>query len=361
VNRVVLNLLNQCRHSNRFQPLLIESTWDRPEPFAFERLGYPAVQVRLRPPMENGTLREILIYVLFLPSEMRRLLRVFVDHRVEVFNIHFATNGPLTILLMKKLGLWQGKLIISLHGTDLRQALRSTGLKRWLTKWVFRNADAVVTCSRSMISDVLELDPCLTNCHAILNGVDTTDAFQSDPVALREPGTELIVSIGRFALGKAHEVLIAAFRKVAEQRPQARLWIIGSEGDALANTRTLVDGDERIRLFLDVPHARAMATIAQAAVFAFSSRLEGLPLAILEAAQLGLPVVSTRYKAAKEIIPNQDFGRLVAIDDISELAAAMGYVLEHCAEAREMGNRLRERVASEFSWEKTWLQYESLV
>jgi len=361
VNQVVLNLLHQCRRSGRFRPLLIENIWQRREPFEFTRLGYHAIQLQMRQPMVNGTVREMLSYMAFLPSEMRRLLRVLKSHRVEVFNTHFACIDPFTIVLLKKLRLWRGKLLISLHGSDVRLALRSPWAVRYLTKWVFRNADAIVPCSNNLLQATLKLDPYLTNCHAIPNGVDTSDFLGSEPVALRDPGTEMIVSIGRFERKKGHDTLIAAFRKVASKRPQARLWIIGEEGDSMARIRTLTEGDMRIRLFVNVPHGRAMATIAHADIFALSSRIEPFGIALLEAAHFGLPVVSTRCGGPEEIIPDDAFGRLVSVDDIPELAAAMEGLLEDRTEAREMGERLRKRVAANFSWEETWRQYEGLV
>jgi len=366
VNGVVVDLIEQCRRSDRFQPILFESSWEHREPTVSRRFGIPLIRFRWRAPVYQGTIRELLTYLLFLPGQLRRLRELSKRHRIATWNIHFPGAEGLTIILLQKLGWYRGKLILSFHGSDIREILRSRGLKRWLTRWVVRHADAVTPCSKGLLEEVLMLDSGLTNGHPILNGINPL-GLAAEPVIPREDDTELIVSIGRFEYRKGHDLLIAAFQELAKRRQKARLWIIGTEGDELASTRWLAESDPRIRLLLNVPHARAMATIAQGDIFAFSSRWrrgefgEGLPLALLEAGRLALPVVSTRCCGAAELIPNSEFGTLVDLENPRQLAQAMEELLADPDRARDIALRLQERIAEQFTWKSAWLQYESLA
>ena len=367
VNGVVLDLIDQCRRSDRFRPILFESSWEHPEPTVSGRSGVPLIRFRWRAPVYQGTIRELLTYLFFLPGQLRRLRELSKHHRIATWNIHFPGSEGLTIILLQKLGWYRGKLILSFHGSDIREILRSRGWKRWLTRWVVHHADAVTPCSKGLLEEVLMLDPGLTNGHAILNGINPLDLTGAEPVIPREPDTKLIVSIGRFQYRKGHDLLIAAFQELAKRRQKARLWIIGTAGDEWANTRRLAESDPRIRLLVNVPHAQAMATIAQGDIFAFSSRWrrgelgEGLPLALLEAGNLALPVVSTRCCGADELIPNSEFGTLVDLENPRQLAQAMEELLADPDRARDIARRLQERIAEQFTWKSAWLQYESLA
>lgn len=367
VNRVVIGLVEQCRHSDQFQPILFESSWEHPEPVVSSFSGVSLVRFRWRAPVYQGTIRELLTYLFFLPGQLRRLRELSERHRVAAWNIHFPGTEGLTIILLQKLRWYRGKLILSFHGSDIREILRSRGWKRWLTRWVIRHADAVTPCSKGLLEEVLMLDPELRNTWPILNGISPPDLAGAEPVLIRELDIELIVTIGRFEYRKGHDLLIAAFQELARRRPKARLWILGTQGEEWEATSCLAGSDPRIRLVLDVPHARAMVTIAQGDIFAFSSRWrrgelgEGLPIALLEAGYLALPVVSTRCCGAEELIPNSEFGLLVDLEDSRQLARAMEELLANPDRAREAARKLQERIANQFTWKSAWLQYERLA
>jgi glycosyltransferase involved in cell wall biosynthesis len=68
--------------------------------------------------------------------------------------------------------------------------------------------------------------------------------------------------------------------------------------------------------------------MARARLFAMSSAWEGLPVSLMEALALGVPVVSTDCPSGPaEILDNGRYGRLVPMDDSDALAAAMASAL----------------------------------
>ncbi len=87
-------------------------------------------------------------------------------------------------------------------------------------------------------------------------------------------------------------------------------------------------------------------------IFAFPSRSEGMPNAVLEAMVYGLPVVMTPCEGSEELI--QGNGYICSIDKIKDR------IVELCEseELREtMGVRGRERAEKQFSWKHVSEEY----
>lgn len=355
VNQVVLHLLGECD----YRPLLVEGNWELQG--ETERFGYRTVRERVRDPMAGGFAR----YLLRAGDTIGRLVTLARKHKIAVLNAHFPGTEVISFLLLRR---WCGfKVILSFHGSDIREALRSRGLKRAAYRWMLRTSDGVAPCSEGLLEEIRMLEPRLRKVAVVRNGVDPVPVA-GEPVCRRDPGTELVVTVGRFEERKGHDVLLAAFEKLLARRPQARLWLIGGEGNNLEATRSRAASlGDRVRFFINVPHARVIPTVAQADVFAFSSRWrkgemgEGLPIAILEAGALGLPVVTTRCCGAAEVITSGKSGLLVNLEDADALAEGMENLLADRPRALQMGAALQRIVMSDFQWSCAWRSYRELA
>lgn len=360
VNQVVLNLLTQCEAAGRFRPLLIENDWECQQPAPATRFGFDAVRLRIRCALAAPILRTAAAFAANFAAESRTLADLLSRERVAVVNAHFpgdvtAANFP----LLNRLGRFSGKTILSLHGSEIRSAAKFTGLSLHAYRWMLREVDRVVACSKNLLDIALSVEPAIRTPKFIHNGFTLPDTLAA-PVA-REDGTEVIVSVGRYEQGKGHDVLIAAFRRLAERRPGLRLRILGASGPQLDQTRALVAGDSRIQLRTDVPHAEVLATVASADVFAFPSRWEGLGIAILEAGALGIPVVAARAGGIPEIVAEGETGRLFPVDDVGALATALASALDDRDASQRMVSALHSRVTDHFTWRRAWREYEALV
>jgi glycosyltransferase involved in cell wall biosynthesis len=84
-------------------------------------------------------------------------------------------------------------------------------------------------------------------------------------------------------------------------------------------------------------------------VFAMASRYEGLPCAIVEAMTAGLPVVATAVNAVPNVVIAGETGLLTPPGRPELLAGAIGYLLDHSAEAGRLAATARERLGDELS------------
>ena len=160
--------------------------------------------------------------------------------------------------------------------------------------------------------------------------------------------TKTIVSVGRLNKQKNHPMLIRAFKHLLEQYPEYKLIIYG-EGSERVDDESLIDMLHlNGKALLPGGTNKVFDSIYNASLFVLSSDFEGMPNALIEAMALGLPCISTDCPCGgpKELIKNNYNGLLVPVADEQSLYNAMIYLIEHKADAREMGVKAMDIRAS---------------
>jgi starch synthase len=165
---------------------------------------------------------------------------------------------------------------------------------------------------------------------------------------------------------KGLDVLLDAWRRLREARPDRRLLLVGSGTDAGWLRAELADGGHRGVHWVEeyvVARAPMRRYLSAADVYAFPSRLEGLPVAPVEAMACGLPVVAANAPGAADILEQGERhgGVLVPVGDAGALAAALERVLADPPLAAQLGRRGRERVESSFSVEAVGAQLRDFL
>ncbi len=165
------------------------------------------------------------------------------------------------------------------------------------------------------------------------NGIDT-DLFSPDPAArhrirhaLHLEESFVWLSVGRFEPPKDYPTMLRAFAGVQQACPDSVLLIAG-QGSLESATKTLAGtlGIEQHIRFLgvrnDIP-----ALMNAADGYVMSSAWEGLPMVLLEAAAIELPIVATDVGDIKEMLLDGQSGLLVAKQHPTALGKAMLQVM----------------------------------
>ena len=179
----------------------------------------------------------------------------------------------------------------------------------------------------------------------IRNGVSGTEAR-----AL--PGTHnplQIIAIGRLSRVKNHALLLQALAKL---RLPYHAFIVG-EGDMRASLEQQLDElglRSKVSLLGEVDETSGL--LADADLFVLSSNYEGLPLSVLEAMSLGLPVVATDVGGVGEAVLDKKTGLLSASHDADQLAANIEKLGSSAELMHGYGENGREHFLQHFTAER---------
>ncbi len=137
-----------------------------------------------------------------------------------------------------------------------------------------------------------------------------------------------VVTVANLRANKDYPNLLAAAARVVDGRGQVRFFAVGQGPLAtdLASEAEALGLRDRFT-FLGY-RADPIRTLVAADVFVLASRYEGLPIAMLEAMAVGLPVVATSVGGVPSIIRDGTEGRLVPAGDPEALAAELVAALD---------------------------------
>jgi glycosyltransferase involved in cell wall biosynthesis len=187
--------------------------------------------------------------------------------------------------------------------------------------------------------------------------VRDTEAWRperADPTkARRELSAEqqrLVMFLGTPHPYKGIEDLCEAVSRLG--RPDVALALVGTDpasptGRALATRHPALRLRGRIR-FEEVPNYLAAADVVVVPQRETTDTRGQTPAKLFDAMALARPIVSTRVSMIPEVLDG--CGIVVPPGDVSALTQAVGYLLDHPAEAAVLGGKARERCVAEYSF-----------
>jgi glycosyltransferase involved in cell wall biosynthesis len=197
-----------------------------------------------------------------------------------------------------------------------------------LARTLYPKASAVIANSRGSAEELeVLLGDAVDSVHVVPNPIAVSDLEEKARQAPDHPwfveaDVPVVIAIGRLSKVKDFETLISAIAIIRSRRP-IRLMILGEgeERDALMGVASDlgVFGDVALPGFVDNPYPY----LKNASVFVLSSRKEGFPNVLLEAAALGVPIVSTDCPNGPSELLGADSKWLVPVGDSVRLAAAI--------------------------------------
>jgi glycosyltransferase involved in cell wall biosynthesis len=292
------------------------------------------------------------------PRGWLRFHRWLRHHRPDVLHAHL----PHAVWLARwsRLAAPVRVLVDTLHTTATGGLGRRLGYRA--SNWL---PDRVSAVSQAVAQAYLAAGMVSQNKLTILpNGVDI-DHWKPDAQTRSEMRTEIgvrdefiFLAAGRLEPVKDYPALLTA---LAAMPPSVQLLVAGS-GPLEAMLRDLANQlgiSARVRFLGFQPDLRRYMQAADA--FVLSSRWEGLPMGILEAAACGLPTVATEVPGTREAVTDGQTGLLAPPGDAQALRDAMTQMTQLPPPTREqMGRSARQFVADRFSLEAVLDRWEAL-
>jgi len=301
------------------------------------------------------------------PMALIRLARLFRRYRPDVV---FCLDHHNAMTLGRLAGLASGAkaMVVASHATGL---VGKRGVFGPVDRMLMDFTGRVVAVSRTH-ARYLQLREGLpfSIVRVIENGIDL-DAYPPVDGARRAEaraglglGDEerVVLMVAAMRPEKAHEALLAATRRLRDDGVETTVMLAGDgeRRDALEDAANLLGIQDSVRfLGLRTDVARLLHA-ADVAVLPSRGVVETLPLAVIEAMAVGIPVVASDVGSVAELVRDGDSGHLIPPADEMALAERLKHILENPARAREMGARGREWVRRRFAIERTALGYETL-
>ena len=195
----------------------------------------------------------------------------------------------------------------------------------------------------------------------IHNGIDPIERNKTtEKICMEQP---VIVMVARFEVPKRQDVLLKTLAELTDIPWHLQLIGDGSlrpaleyfvEQNRLSNRVTFLGNQLDVHSYLEKGH-----------LFVLLSDWEGLPISIIEAMRVGLPIIATNVGGVKELIIDRDNGFLVERENNELLKKRLHQLLMDAPLRGEMGTASEQRYLQYFTfipmYQKTLMVYQQAV
>ena len=303
----------------------------------------------------------------------------FINH--EKFDIvcgHTPVGGLVTILASWLCGV--KKRVFFRHGLAYET---SHGLKRSILMNAERLASMLsthVVCVSSYliersISDRLTKKNKMILLHkGSCNGIDVLGKFckeNLDKGHLHKLNQKIGINdedfvigfVGRLVQDKGIEELVAAFKCISKKRKNTKLLLVGmlEERDAITpETVSDIKTNPNIihtgLILDDIEYYYAMMD-----VFVLCTHREGFGSALIEAASMGIPTLTTSHSGSKDAICEGLTGMFITMNDVDSIIEKISMYMNNKELRMQHGRQGREWVLKNFRQEIIWTEIENKI
>ena len=186
-----------------------------------------------------------------------------------------------------------------------------------LEKHHLNSCDEWMVCS-NWAKDIIQSSVSFKPTHVIPLGVD---AELFPPAPARQDDKTIFFNCGKWEIRKGHDILIEAFKRVAEEYDSVELWMMCSNpfnSQEENNRWHQLYNHPKVKLIPRAETQREVYNImSQVDCGVFPSRGEGWNLELLEMMAVGKHVITTNYSAHTEFC-SQENATLIPIKDVEQ-------------------------------------------
>lgn len=163
-----------------------------------------------------------------------------------------------------------------------------------------------------------------------------------------------LVYVGRLSAEKGVPVLFKSLAALKSQGYDFELTLLG-DGEDRPLLESLVKEhqlDQHIIFGGFVDQTTIANTLRDSDIFVLPSFAEGIPVALMEAMAIGVPVIATYVGGVTELVIDKVTGQVVYPSDQQGLAQAIAYYIDNPDACQDIATRAREKVVNEFNIEQ---------
>lgn len=172
---------------------------------------------------------------------------------------------------------------------------------------------------------------------------------------------KMVINVGRLVPEKAQRLLIDAAAIVRKYRSDVRFFIAG-EGPLRDSLTRLIQKHGLEDVFCLLGNRSDIAALLNAAdLFVLYSETEGMPVSLMEAMSVGLPVIASELEGVAEIVNRPNVGTLIPFGDSSLLANQIIDRLAQTQQSEKQGRNGQKRILEDFSLDRSCTQYQEMI
>jgi len=292
----------------------------------------------------NFLVRAILLFPKSVHIAMQAK-KIGIDH----FHVHYATHPALVAWIIKFLTGITYSVTIHAHDIFIRKTMLAEKLGQ--AKFIV----AISEFNKNYVSQEVSKS-LLPKMHVVHCGIRPEDYVRDSSVQIEQGAEYQIISIGSLQEYKGQKYLIEACSILKESEMNFHCHIIG-EGEMRQVLETSIQEfalEGRVTLHGGLPQEDVASHLVrgncyvQPSIIAKNKKMEGIPVAIMEAMAAKIPVVATKISGIPEIVIHNRTGILVDEKDAIQLAAAILFCYQNPVEVQTMVKLARQLVEKEY-------------
>jgi len=274
-----------------------------------------------------------------------KLSRLVREHQIEIVHAHVARDYPLAALAT---GRSQAQLVLTRHVLFPLNRIHKLTLRR--TSRVIAVSQAV---AESLYTPSIFAPEKIVTIH---NGIDV-DRFAGTAKDNATDRRLRVGMVGHIAPIKGQEDFVRAAAIMRAHRDDVEFIIAGADKSHSRENRVAL---EKLISDLKMEHAIKLigwvddvaSLLSTLDLFVSPARSEPFGLSIVEAMAAGVPVVATASEGAREIIEDDQTGRLVPVGDVEAMATAIVEVLNDRTVRKRLADNALANVQEKFSLDR---------
>jgi colanic acid/amylovoran biosynthesis glycosyltransferase len=267
--------------------------------------------------------------------------------KADIIFCHYGPNGNFGAR-MKELGI-AGKLVTMFHGYDLRRGIE----QKDLYKLLFSRVDALLSISSYNNKHLLSFGAPKERIHQHPVGIDI-ESYAFKKYSSVPPDNPIrILTVSRLVEEKGISDGLSAIHQLVHERglTQIQYDIIG-DGPLREELEVLVaklNLKDNVHFLGYAVQESVIRMLNESHIFFLPSIAEALPVVLMEAQSVGLPVVATDVGSVREVVLDGQSGFIVPSKDIKAMSDRLEHLIRYPQEWEEMGRKGHQHIKDHYS------------
>lgn len=249
--------------------------------------------------------------------------------------------------------------VVTFHGVNV--TFKGKPIRRMIHRWMAHRLPrhdarlvSVDSCGVSLVEDVFGLSP---NLFTVIRNGTPASHHRACPYT-KDSGVFTVGHVGSISNRKGWRITAEAVRRIANSGKRIRL-IIAGFGPEDDSAKEFADAHSDFIEFLGFVSNSSENVMPRLDILSMMSVHEGLPMSIIEAMSVGLPVVATDVGGISEAISDGRTGLLIP-RSVDALVTAIESLMADPKMLTTLSNNSVERFAEEFEIGHVIRQYQAV-